>query len=213
MSPAAPAIYVDLDDVLCETARHFLVVLEREFGRRVAYEQLSDFDIGVSCGLMPRERDELYRLIHEPDELLRMAPIPQAIAALGEWAAAGCEIAIVTGRPPDTLEPTRVWLERASVPHHSLTLVDKYGRFTPDDRIAIGLEQLRTRRYALAIEDSLPMARFLAREMRVPVALLDCPWNRNGSLDPGVERVSVWVDVVRQAGRWLSTRPAGARSG
>ena len=34
-------IYVDLDDVLCETARHFLVVVEREFNRRIAYEELA----------------------------------------------------------------------------------------------------------------------------------------------------------------------------
>jgi len=38
-------IYVDFDDVLCETARHFLVVVEREFNKRIAYEELTDFDI------------------------------------------------------------------------------------------------------------------------------------------------------------------------
>lgn len=200
---AAPVLYVDLDDVLCETARHFLLVVEREFGRRVEYERLVDFDMGVSCGLTPGERDALYRIIHEPDELLRMAPIPEAIAALEAWSAAGREIAIVTGRPPDTLESTREWLARAGAPHHSLTLVDKYGRFTPDQRVAIGLDQLRTRSFSVAIEDSLPMARFLAREMRVPVALIDCPWNRSAALDAGVERAGDWAAVLRRVNEWL----------
>jgi len=203
MNRAQAAIYVDLDDVLCETARHFLRVVEREFGRRVAYEQLADFDIGVSCGLSREQRDRLYAIIHEPAELLRMEPISGAISALETWAARGLEIAIVTGRPPDTLEPTQIWLERAGVPHHSLTIVDKYGRFSPDARTAVGLEQLRTRRFAFAIEDSLPMAHFLAREMRLPVALIDCPWNRNGELAPGVERAGSWGEIALRAWQWL----------
>ena len=31
-------IYVDMDDVLCQAARHFLVIVEREFGKRITYE-------------------------------------------------------------------------------------------------------------------------------------------------------------------------------
>ena len=37
--------------------------------------------------------------------LMRIAPIEAAIAALGRWANDGYEIAIVTGRPPDSYEP------------------------------------------------------------------------------------------------------------
>src|SRR5262249_48423587 len=122
-------IYVDLDDVLCQTARHFLAVVEREFGKRVPFEQLTDFDVGIACGLQPAERDALYRIVHQPGELLQMAPVPEAIAALGRWQAAGREIAIVTGRPPDTREVSQSWLERHGVPYQSLLMVNKYGRF------------------------------------------------------------------------------------
>ena len=66
-------IYVDLDDVLCQAACHFLVIIEREFGKQIAYEQLTHFDVGHSCGLTPGERDELYRIVHRPEELLRMS--------------------------------------------------------------------------------------------------------------------------------------------
>ena len=33
MTANSKTIYVDLDDVLCETARHFLAVVEREFDK------------------------------------------------------------------------------------------------------------------------------------------------------------------------------------
>ena len=78
-------IYVDLDDVLCQTARYFLAIVERDFGKKVTYEQLTNFDIGKSCGLRVDERDELYRIVHEPDELMKMAPIAEAIAVLNQW--------------------------------------------------------------------------------------------------------------------------------
>src|SRR5512132_818239 len=107
---SARTIYVDLYDVWCETARHCLVIVERAVNKRIAYEELIDFDIGSSCGLRPAEADELYRIVHRPDELMQMAPIDGAISTLGQWARSGHEIAIVTGRPPDSYEPSLAWL-------------------------------------------------------------------------------------------------------
>ncbi len=194
-------IYVDLDDVLCQTARHFLVIVEREFNKRIAYEELTDFDVGSSCGLAPAETDELYRIVHRPDELLRMAPIDAAIAALRQWAADGYEIAIVTGRPPESFEPSTAWLARYGVPHHSFTMVDKYARFQTENTVAIGLDELTQREYCWAVEDSLPMAQFLATRMQLPVALIDCPWNRCAADHANVGRYADWPTLARQMAR------------
>src|SRR5574341_1273225 len=166
------AIYVDLDDVLCETARHFLVIVEREFGKLVNYEQLTDFDIGTSCGLRTDERDELYRIVHQPDELMKIAPIESAISVLRQWRNAGFEIAIVTGRPPDAYEPSVAWLSQHEVPHHSFTMVNKYSRFETENTVAISLGELAAREFCWSVEDSLPMAQYLAGQMKVPVALI-----------------------------------------
>ena len=83
MAANSQIIYVDLDDVLCATARHFLAVVEREFDKRITYDALSDFDIGASCGLRPEETEELYRIVHRPDELMQMAPIDGAHRRVG----------------------------------------------------------------------------------------------------------------------------------
>jgi len=191
-------IYVDLDDVLCETARHFLAIVEREFNKRVTYEELTDFDVGASCGLEPAETDELYRIVHRPDELMQMAPIDDAIAALRQWANGGYEIAIVTGRPPESFEPSTAWLARYRVPHHSFTMVDKYARFPTENTVAIHLDELARREYCWAVEDSLPMAHFLATRMQLPVALIDCPWNRGAIDHSNVGRYADWPTLARQ---------------
>jgi len=159
-------IYVDLDDVLCQAARHFLVIIDREFGKQITYEQLTHFDVGHSCGLTPDERDELYRIVHRPDELLRMAPIAEAIEVLKRWRAEGFGVAIVTGRPPESYEVSLAWLAKHEIPHSSLTVVDKYSRFATENTKAITLAELSTRQFCWAVEDSLPMAQFLADRMK-----------------------------------------------
>jgi uncharacterized HAD superfamily protein len=187
-------IYVDLDDVLCHAARHFLLVVEREFGKQMSYEQLTNFDVGHSCGLSAAERDELYRIVHRADELLSMAPIAEAIAVLSNWVTHGYEIAIVTGRPPESAEVSLEWLARHRITHHSFTVVDKYARFAATSARAITLDELSSRRFCWAVEDSLPMAQYLAGRMQVPVALLDRPWNQCSEED-GIARCHDWASL------------------
>lgn len=195
------AIYVDMDDVLCETARHFLVIIEREFGKRVAYDALTDFDFETSCGLTPAERAKLYEIVHFEDEILGIEPIPEAIETLRQWALSGYQIAIVTGRPPPTVAPSIEWLRRFNVPYNSFTIVDKYGRFQTDETLGLSLAQLATRKFCWAIEDSLPMANFLAKEMGLPVALLDRPWNQGSLQYPTISRWHNWSQIGARFGR------------
>jgi uncharacterized HAD superfamily protein len=196
MALDSKTIYVDLDDVLCQTARHFLVVVEREFGKRVGYEQLTNFDIGTSCGLRSDEREELYRIVHQPNELMNMAPIDAAIVALRQWTNSGYEIAIVTGRPPDSYDPSLAWLAAHRVPYNSFTVVDKYSRFETENS-ALCLNELAARKYCWAVEDSLPMAQYLAGQMDLSVALVDCPWNRSTDDHANVGRFSDWPTIAR----------------
>jgi uncharacterized HAD superfamily protein len=188
-------IYVDMDDVLCETARALLAIAEREFGKTIPYDQLNTFEVGEACGLESHEIQELFRLAHYPEELLGMLPIDEAVSVLNEWAEAGHEIVIVTGRPPSTYQASREWLARHKVPHDDFLMVDKYGRFATENTIAITLQELAARRFSLAVEDSPAMAQFLAVEMKIPVALLDRPWNQIDD-HPLIMRLKNWRDVA-----------------
>jgi len=206
MAADCKTIYVDLDDVLCEAARHFLVIVEREFGKRIAYEQLTHFDVGHSCGLSFGERDELYRIVHRPDELMSMAPVGEAIAVLKQWEAQGFEIAIVTGRPPESIEVSLEWLAKNQVSFSSFTIVDKYSRFAPDSTTAISLTELSTRPFCWAVEDSLPMAQYLAGPMKLPVVLIDCPWNQADETHPGIMRCHDWQAISAAVPNGLAWR-------
>jgi uncharacterized HAD superfamily protein len=189
-------IYVDMDDVLCETARGCLAIIERQFGRRVAYECLTSFDLGRACELGPEETAALYHIVHHPDELLKLAPIPAAIPILRQWTAGGYEIAIVTGRPPTTYEPSVQWLKIHEVPYHSFMMVDKYGRFETQNTIAVSLSELAENSFSFGVEDSPTMARFLAEQMKIPVKLFDRPWNQTAVEHPNIKRYKHWHEIA-----------------
>jgi len=196
-------IYVDMDDVLCETARGCLAIIERKFGRQIPYECLTNFDLGQACELGAEETAALYHIVHHPDELLKLEPIPAAIPVLRQWIAGGYEIAIVTGRPPTTYEPSVEWLKIYEVPYHSFTMVDKYGRFETKNTIAVSLPELAEKSFYFSVEDSPTMARFLAEQMGVPVKLFDRPWNQGAVAHPKIKRYNHWHEIADPDGSAL----------
>ena len=195
-------IYVDLDDVLCETARGFLGLLASRFDRRVAFEEIHDFDLAVSFDLSPEELERFFDLAHRAERLEALAPIAGAIETVRGWVAGGHEVAVVTGRPPSSAQASRRWLARHRVPHRELVFVDKYGR--PGGAAGVlPLDAVGPEVYRLAVEDSLATARTLAAR-GLPVLLLDRPWNR-GACD-GATRCADWRQV-RDAAAALDVRP------
>ncbi len=189
-----PSVYVDFDDVLCYTTVHFLSILEREFGRHVPYEQVVDFDWGKWCGLQDEELSHLFAVAHEPDELLKIEPREGALSALKVMRTRGFECVVVTGRPSTAFEASLAWLKRHGILHAGLMIVDKYGRY-PGVEGCVGLRELAAREFCFAVEDSLEVAGFLAEQMSVPVALIDCPWNRRDSGHKLITRHRDWASI------------------
>lgn len=207
MAHESPRIYVDLDDVLCETAQAFLGILRRDYGKTVEFEDIACFDLGRSFALTPPELEEFMRKAHEPEILSSLEPVEGAVEVLEDWVAAGYEVAVVTGRPSSTHEVSREWLVEAGIPHQSLTFVDKYsrlGRPTDGGPPVVPLAELGRTQYRLAVEDSTDMAEFLAGELGLQVLLYDRPWNRqpSPSVDAGaageIHRCNGWREIAER---------------
>ena len=180
--PAPPPrrVYVDFDDVLCETARALLDIMAREFGRHYRFEDIQSFNLDETFALSPDAYDRFMARVHDPAVLGAMRPLPHVVDVLGKWIRAGAGIAVVTGRPADTEVVCRDWLQRHGLGNAELVFVDKYGRpeaappgarvYRPDDVADMGFD--------LAVEDAPAMIRHLVERTSVPVAVLDRPWNR-----------------------------------
>lgn len=184
-------VYVDFDDVLCETALAFTVLLEREFGKRVAFEEIRSFHLGAAFGLSEGELQRLMELGHQPGFLRELAPVPGAIAGLRRWAAAGVPVWIVTGRPASTHATGAAWLAAYEVPYERLVYVDKYGRtlLPGGDQATLSLAELGRLEFSLAVEDAPQMAAHLVGNTPWPVAMLARPWNGAAVISAGSGRL------------------------
>ncbi len=177
---SVPLVYVDFDDVLCETAQAFLDVVEHEFGRRYAFEDIHFFNLEKSFHLNQEEYDRLMGLIHDPATLRMMEPMPGVLDVLETWACRGVQIAVVTGRPPETKAVCHEWLEQRGLPYDRILFVDKYGR-TPAHILGVEVilpQDLAEMGFSMAVEDAPAMIEFLIDQTDIPIAVLDRPWNR-----------------------------------
>jgi uncharacterized protein len=191
-------IYVDFDDVLCETAQALLDIAHRRFGTRVRFAEIVSFDIGVSFGLTAAQEGEVMDEMHHPATIAGLPPMRGAREALAHWAAAGYEVTVVTGRPPATAAASRAWLARHRMPHRDLVMVDKYGRGHPPvpGVACLSLDELAPFGFCLGVEDSPEMAAFVARTLKARAVLFDRPWNAAAALPDGVTRCRGWPEVL-----------------
>jgi len=176
-------VYVDIDDVLSKTALAFTQLLARTFGKRIALEEITAFDLSKSFDLGPDELDAFMKEAHRPENLMAIEPMEGAIETLATWHADGWEIEVLTGRPPASAQATRDWLERHQVPHTELYFVDKYARYDESawdgHAPVLPIEELAEHGYDLVVEDSLATAVRLAESTEAEIVLLDRPWNRD----------------------------------
>jgi uncharacterized HAD superfamily protein len=188
-------IYVDIDDVLADTSRCLIHIAEEAFHKKVPFEELTSFNLKVSFDLTQDEYEHFLELAHLPDEILNIAPIPDAIKTLGKWMAAGYEISIVTGRPTTTYDTTLEWLAAHNVPHDHFFMVNKYARPGMDNSIALSMQVLSEMTFQFAVEDSYDMAVYLADNMDTQVLLYDRPWNRGPNLNGKIRRFQSWAEL------------------
>ena len=101
----------------------------------------------------------------------------------------------MTGRLTSAYEASLDWLAKHNVSYHSFTMVDKYSRGNTDPKIAVSMKDFSEMKFSLAVEDSEKMALHLSQKMRIPVALIDRPWNRRTNLNHRISRYTSWYDI------------------
>ena len=188
-------IYLDMDDVLCDTAAAYLALLAREFDMHVDFEEVFSFNLQKSFGLSDEQNNRLFTRAHEPEFVGSLKPMEGMLPVLGNWKKQGFILSILTGRHTSASEASQQWLKEHNIPYHSFTMVDKYNWSGTDRNIAISLEQMSRLSFDFGVEDSPKMADYLSCEMSMPVVLFDRPWNRNYELQATGRRCRGWLEV------------------
>lgn len=173
-------IYVDFDDVICETALLFTQIAKELFAVDVPYNEVQFFNLQKTFDLTDEQYAELMRVGHFPENLLRYEETESASVILNQWLNDGHEISIITGRPFFAYGPSRQWLDEHHLERIPLFCVDKYGRenFKNDNTYNLTLEQLYSMTFDFAIEDSPTAFEVVKHFKNCQVAVFNRPWNQ-----------------------------------
>lgn len=172
-------VYIDFDDVLCETAKHFTKLAKELFGIDVPYREVQFFNLKKTFDLSDEQYEEMMIAGHLPENLLNYEETTGAADTINKWVDEGHEIYIITGRPFNSYEPSRKWLDEHNLKRVPLYCVDKYGRETSKQDYAYNmtLEQLYNMTFDFAIEDSPSAFEHVMHFDNCKVAVFNRPWN------------------------------------
>ena len=193
-------IYVDFDDCLCETARSFSDIVKEEFGIDVPYEKMMYFNLQKAFGLTDEQYEWLLIKGHEPDVILAYEETPGAVAAVNEWIDKGHNVSIITGRPFNSYDRSREWLDRHGLKNIELFCLNKYSRDGNiyNSSFSLELEDYYKMKFDVAVEDSPSAFKFFDHLPDLKVMVYDRPWNRRCEL-PGdnYTRCADWEMIRR----------------
>ena len=177
-------IYIDFDDVICETAKYFTKLAKDLFDINVPYNQVHFFNLQKSFGLTDTQYDELMIAGHLPENLLAYEETPGASETINKWLDDGHEVSIITGRPFESYESSRSWLDNHGLERVPVVCVDKYGRenFNKDFSYGMTLEELYQLTFDFAVEDSPAAFEHVMHFDNCKVAVFDRPWNNKFEL-------------------------------
>lgn len=192
-------IYCDMDDILCETAASLCGLADRLYGVKVDYDSVGEFNLQNVFKLTDAEMKEFSSASHSYETLMSYAETPGAIDGIKALREAGHQVDTVTGRPSSAWKGTYDWLESHGIGDFPVTFVDKYSRgygASPDLPRMVPLEEVRSRGYDFAIDDSPLSLDFLKTWNETKVLVFDRPWNRAAALAPNMTRVKDWRELI-----------------
>ncbi|MBQ4377880.1 MAG: 2-dehydropantoate 2-reductase [Treponema sp.] len=197
-------IYIDFDDCLCETARHFTGLVKELYGIDCPYGKIQFFDLQKSFSLTAEQYEQMMIKAHKPEILLAYDETPGAVKTVTGWLEKGHDVKIITGRPFSAYDASREWLDQHGLEKVDLYCLNKYGRdtFIKGSSFNLELEDYYRMHFDLAVEDSPAAFKFFDHLPDLKVMVFDRPWNKNCTFpNQNYKRCTGWEMIDSMTGR------------
>ena len=167
-------IALDLDGVLADTMRLWLVIWNKRFGEKLTYEDLIEWDfwkrLNITEGEFMKIMNEAWRM------WTRMPPTEPSLSEKVSRLRSIGRIDIVTARPKETEQYALKWLKKHKIPY--------------DDYVWIRSSRVKAKlNYDVFIDDSPLLVDGCVMHRKI-LLLYDRPWNREIREDLYVKRIS-----------------------
>lgn len=192
-------IYIDMDDVVCESCVSLSQFARTHFDRNVQVHEMYDYDLRKSFSFDESTYRRYMKSFHT-SELLDIPETPMATKIIRGWREDGLDPAIVTGRPTYSNAVTLERLEIHGLGGISVYHVDKYAKLFNDseDPLITPFPALAEMDVKFAIEDAPNAIRMISGINLCPFAIFTRPWNRSYELPASPSpnyRISSWAEL------------------
>lgn len=188
-------IGVDLDEVLTEYVKNFIIFHNQNYGTKLNFEDIKKYFFYELLGISFEEDIGRQYKFFETDLFKQIQPVSGAVNGVDKLKN-NFEMVIITARPNEIKDKSINWIEKyfpdifsqiIFTNKHSLN--NDLKREKHDICLELGVN--------LIIEDSLATAEKCA-SIGIKVLLLDKPWNQAENLPNGIKRVHSWEEIVRE---------------
>ncbi len=172
---------IDIDGTLSEFDS-FLPYFNQLLGTTVKPEQIIQYDLHEIFGV---EYDRFSDLFDEHSIPLYKACLPRRCAQEQlKWIDDRFEIVYITARYKEFKELTEEWLQQHGFPTRHIICTGSHDK----------IQAMQENKVHYMVEDRLENALQIWEQIKVPVYLLDTPYNQS-KLPNGVSRVKDWVEI------------------
>ncbi|MBU9712098.1 hypothetical protein [Evansella tamaricis] len=170
---------IDIDGTVTDPAT-FVPYLNEHFNKSFTLDDLKEYELSGLLGITPEEFWK-WMLVHEKHIYSNSNLAAHAKGILTDWNMFH-ELFYISARSKEYHDITTDWFNRQELPFHHIELLGSHNK----------LEAVKKHGVDIFFEDKHDNACAIAEECKIPVILMDTPYNRE-SVPTLVYRVDNWI--------------------
>ncbi|TLS36290.1 hypothetical protein [Pseudalkalibacillus caeni] len=180
---------LDIDGtVTCPTS--FISYINKDFNKKFSFDEITQYDLSRLLKITPEQF--LNWLRNKEKEIYTNAPLAKKVKeTLAHWEQ-DHELYYISARGSHLHEVTEEWFTKMLLPYDHIELIGKHNK----------IETIKHHDIDIFFEDKHDNACNIAEECKIPVLLMDTPYNRD-PIPKQVIRVKNWTEARKWVEKWL----------
>ena len=186
-------IAVDIDEVMANFLEQFIQFQEKEYGKRVQFENITSYSLKDFFGVSEKEEIRQIYEFYTTEFFRNIKPIPNSKESLEKLKGQGHRLFVITARQSHIENETIEWVNT----HYpgifeDIIITNEGAKTTSYERKA---DVCTTLGAHIIIEDSFKNA-YESAQKGMKAILFNKPWNRREKDREGIFRVDSWEQAL-----------------
>lgn len=183
---------LDIDGTVTSPSA-FIPYLNKHFQKNLTIEDITQYHLPPFLNITDEQFGN-WMTKHEQEIYANVALADYFKEALKNWEGRH-QMVYISARGDHLLDITEQWFKQHAIPYHHIELTGKHNK----------IDSVKTHSIDIFFEDKHDNACDIAEECKIPVILIDTPYNRQ-PVPPNVIRVQNWLEAKVWVNDWLQNQ-------